>query len=347
MIAGEAGAGGGDQGRQRAAARPARRPDLRVAALPEPRGGPGRVGSGDRVQLSGPAGRAAAELSDELWRLDPDSLSLAGAATAVAMPLAHTVELNAGTLDTDAGPRLQANWTWARSALDHAQVGRLSRLWFEALAGICAHVRAGGGGLTPVGYRPGSAEPAADRRAVPAIRDRRRVAVDPAAAGTAVSRRHRAGSGDDVYAVQLDITVTGPLDAHRLREAVHTVVSRHPQPGGPLLRPVRRAGADHPGRSGGAWQYVELEAGGGDVDVDVEEQVQQVCAGRTCRGLRPGRPAGVSGGVDPHRSRSAPVCAHQSPHRDGWLVEADPAAGNLCQLLRAAAARGRCRIAAL
>lgn len=65
------------------------------------------------------------------------------------MPLAHTVELNAGTVDTDTGPHLLAGWTWAPSALDHAQVSRLSRLWFDALAGICAHVRRGGGGLTP------------------------------------------------------------------------------------------------------------------------------------------------------------------------------------------------------
>jgi non-ribosomal peptide synthase protein (TIGR01720 family) len=67
----------------------------------------------------------------------------------VPMPLAHTVELNAGTVDTDAGPQLHANWTWATSALDHAQVSRLSRLWFDALAGICAHVRGGGSWLTP------------------------------------------------------------------------------------------------------------------------------------------------------------------------------------------------------
>ena len=84
----------------------------------------------------------------------PDSLSLAGAATAVPMPLGHTVELNAGTMDTDAGPRLHANWTWAPSALDREQVSRLSRLWFEALAGICAHVRGGGGGLTPSDIAP-------------------------------------------------------------------------------------------------------------------------------------------------------------------------------------------------
>ena len=35
-----------------------------------------------------------------------------------------------------------------------AQVSRLSRLWFEALAGICAHVRGGGGGLTPSDIAP-------------------------------------------------------------------------------------------------------------------------------------------------------------------------------------------------
>ena len=70
------------------------------------------------------------------------------------MPLAHTVELNAGAVDTEAGPQLHADWTWATSALDQAQVTRLSRLWFEALAGICAHVRAGGGGLTPSDIAP-------------------------------------------------------------------------------------------------------------------------------------------------------------------------------------------------
>jgi glycopeptidolipid biosynthesis protein len=41
------------------------------------------------------------------------SRTLSAAAAAIDMPLMHTVELNAGTLDTDAGPRLQASWTWA------------------------------------------------------------------------------------------------------------------------------------------------------------------------------------------------------------------------------------------
>jgi non-ribosomal peptide synthase protein (TIGR01720 family) len=97
----------------------------------------------------GRQGAAAAAVSGELWRMSPDSVSVSGAAAAVPIPLAHTVELNAGTMDTGTGPHLHANWTWAPSVLDHAQISQLNRLWFEALAGICAHVQSGGGGLTP------------------------------------------------------------------------------------------------------------------------------------------------------------------------------------------------------
>ena len=97
----------------------------------------------------GRLGAAAVEVSGDVWRISPEGLSLIGAAAAVPLPLAHTVALNAGTVDTDTGPQLHANWTWASSALDRAQVTRLSQLWFDALAGICAHVRGGGGGLTP------------------------------------------------------------------------------------------------------------------------------------------------------------------------------------------------------
>ena len=56
-------------------------------------------------------------LSDDLWRISQDGVSVAGAATAVPMPLRHTVDLNAGTMDTDTGPHLHATWTWAPSAV--------------------------------------------------------------------------------------------------------------------------------------------------------------------------------------------------------------------------------------
>ena len=94
------------------------------------------------------------ELSDDLWRMDADAQSLLSAAAAIDMPLMHTVGPNAGTLDTESGPTLQASWTWATAALDDEQVDRLSRLWFDALGGICTHVRNGGGGLTPSDILP-------------------------------------------------------------------------------------------------------------------------------------------------------------------------------------------------
>jgi amino acid adenylation domain-containing protein/non-ribosomal peptide synthase protein (TIGR01720 family) len=92
---------------------------------------------------------AATEVSGDGWAICHDGLARLSVTSRLPMPLAHTVELDAGTVDTEAGSFLQANWKWAPSALDDEQVGRLSRLWFEALAGMCAHVRHGGGGLTP------------------------------------------------------------------------------------------------------------------------------------------------------------------------------------------------------
>jgi non-ribosomal peptide synthase protein (TIGR01720 family) len=97
----------------------------------------------------GRLGAAGAERSGDVWEICQDGWTVTGVAAAIPMPLMHTVELNAGTVDSDAGPRLRAGWTWAPSVLDETQVSRLNRLWFDALAGICAHVRGGGGGLTP------------------------------------------------------------------------------------------------------------------------------------------------------------------------------------------------------
>jgi non-ribosomal peptide synthase protein (TIGR01720 family) len=97
----------------------------------------------------GRLGGAPANVSGDLWGISADGVSAAAKTAAIPMPLAHTVELNAVTEDTDAGPVLHANWTWAPSALDRAEVNRLAQLWFDVLAGICAHVRGGGGGLTP------------------------------------------------------------------------------------------------------------------------------------------------------------------------------------------------------
>ncbi|ETZ40698.1 non-ribosomal peptide synthase TIGR01720 domain protein [Mycobacterium avium MAV_120709_2344] len=221
----------------------------------------------------GRLGGGAAELSPELWRLSPDSFAVAGAAGAVELPLPHTVELNAGTMDTEDGPHLQANWTWARSALDDKQIGRLSELWFDALAGICTHVRAGGGGLTPSDVAPARLT----QRDLDELAQRYRVAdvlpLTPLQQGLLFHAGTAQGSqeSEDLYAVQLDISVTGAVDPDRLREAVRTVITRHPNVVAHFSEdfgePVQILSAEPEL----AWQYVELDAG-----ADLDEQVERL-----------------------------------------------------------------------
>ena len=156
----------------------------------------------------GRLGGAAAEASDDLWRLSQDGLSVTAAATAIPMPLTHTVALNAGTLDTDTGPHLHATWTWAPSAVDHAQISRLSQLWLEALAGICAHVRGGGGGLTPSDIAPARLS----QQQIDELQRQDRIAdvlpLTPLQQGL-LFHASTAQASDDMYAVQLDFTVSG------------------------------------------------------------------------------------------------------------------------------------------
>ena len=224
------------------------------------------------------------------------------------------MELNAGTADTDTGPRLHANWRWARSALDHAQVDRLGRLWFEALAGICAHVRGGGGGFTPSDLAPTRLT----QQQLDELCRHYRVAdvlpLTPLQQGLLFYTSSAAGGSDDVYAVQLDITVTGPLDPDRLHDAVQTVVGRHPHLAARFCaqfdEPVQVILADPVA----PWRYVEVDA-----DLDVDEQVQQVCAAER---------AAVCDLANPPAFRAALICTAADRHRfvltnhhivmDGW-----------------------------
>ncbi|WP_120279578.1 non-ribosomal peptide synthetase, partial [Mycolicibacterium novocastrense] len=197
------------------------------------------------------------ESSDELWRIGPDGVSLTGVAAAVPMPLAHTVELNAGTVDTGTGPQLHAHWTWAPSTLDSERVNRLSRLWFEALTGICTHVRAGGGGLTPSDIAPARLT----QHQIDELTERYDVTdilpLTPLQQGL-LFHTSTAKASEDVYAVQLVITLSGALDSSRLREAVTTVVKRHPNLAARFHiqfdEPVQTIPAD----PAVGWRYIEL-----------------------------------------------------------------------------------------
>ncbi len=218
----------------------------------------------------GRLGAAAADLSEELWRIDHDGVAITSAATAVPTPLGHTVELNAGTMDTETGPHLHATWTWALSALDHEQVSRIGRLWFDALAGICAHVRQGGGGMTPSDVLPARVS----QQQIDELTQQFQVAdvlpLTPLQQGLLFHTGAAPGS-EDLYAVQLDIAVAGQLDPARLRDAVQNLVGRHPNL-------VARFNEDFGepvqvllGDPVLTWQYVELEGDRADIEAQIEQ----------------------------------------------------------------------------
>jgi non-ribosomal peptide synthase protein (TIGR01720 family) len=226
------------------------------------------------------------QTSGDIWEMREDGWKVTGAAAAVPMPLMHTVELNAGTVETADGPRLRAGWTWALSALDHEQVTRLSGLWFDALAGICAHVHGGGGGLTPSDIAPARLTQQQIDDLCQAHNVDDVLPLTPLQQGLLFHAGVAHSSGDDVYAVQMGVTLNGRLDRYRLQEAVQAAVERHPnlvarfcEPAGGEERSDRGIYFDEPVQVIPAdpvvpWQYADLSR---EVQ-DRDEQIAQLCA---------------------------------------------------------------------
>ncbi len=216
-------------------------------------------------RLGAPAQTAAA---DDRWRMCPWG---SGSNSGLPIALMHTVEVNAVTVDTDAGPQLQANWTWARSAVDRAQITLISRLWFEGLSGICAHARHGGGGLTPSDIAPARLT----QRQIDGLQAQQPIADILPLTPLQEGLLFHAGTADDsgdLYAVQLEIAVAGPLDADRLRGAVQTVVTRHPHLLARFCPQFDPAVQIIPRDPLAPWRFVEID------DDDAPAHIDRVCA---------------------------------------------------------------------
>lgn len=210
------------------------------------------------------------DLTNDAWVPSPDSWAAAALVTAVPMALAHTVALDAGTLDTGAGPQLHANWRWAPSVVDQAQITRLSRLWFEALTGICAYVRCGGGGLTPSDLGPVRL----NQHQIDELEQHYRIAdvlpLTPLQQGLLFHASTAQSGAEDLYALQLDISITGSLDPGRLHEAVQTVVARHPNLAAHFLPEFDPPLQIIPADPEMPWQYLEPDDTAGDIEVQLE-----------------------------------------------------------------------------
>ncbi|OMC41454.1 non-ribosomal peptide synthetase [Mycobacterium sp. GA-1841] len=226
----------------------------------------------------GRLGAGSGELSAGLWHIDQSALAIADAASAVAMPLMHTVELNAGIEDSELGPSLRAGWTWAPSSVDEDQIQRLSRLWFEALVGICAHVCSGGGGFTPSDIAPARLT----QRQLDELTDRYRVAdvlpLTPMQEGllfhTTFAHRRSDPVAAELYAVQLDFTAIGVLDQDRLLDALRTVVARHPNLAAQFCTQFGEPVQVIPADPVMAWRCLDLR----EDDRTPEAEVDRLCA---------------------------------------------------------------------
>ncbi|OBH11335.1 non-ribosomal peptide synthetase, partial [Mycobacterium sp. E1747] len=209
------------------------------------------------------------DASSDLWRVSRDGMAVTTFASAVPMPIAHTLELNAGAVDTGAGLCLRAEWCWAPSALDDCRIRRLSRLWFDALVGICAYVLRGGGGITPSDIAPARL----NQHQIDQLEQRLRIAdilpLTPLQQGLLFHATAQNSDGD-LYSMQLDIAVSGPLDADRLRGAVDAVVIRHPNLAARFCTQFDQPVQIIPANPQTPWQYVE-------VDANADEQVQRIC----------------------------------------------------------------------
>ncbi|GAA1797257.1 amino acid adenylation domain-containing protein [Actinomadura chokoriensis] len=203
------------------------------------------------------------EAGDGDWSIAAEAGALDGGGDA-AMPLAHTVEIDAIARDSAAGPRLSATWTWAGRVLDGADVRELAAAWFDALRGIAAHVAAGGGGRTPSDFplialtRPEVAEIEAAHPGPADIWP-----LSPLQQGFFFHAL--LDSGSDVYTAQLVLDFDGPLDVPALRAAGRALTGLHPG----LRAAFAQTGDGTPvqivlGEAEAPWRAVDLDGASAD-----------------------------------------------------------------------------------
>ena len=91
----------------------------------------------------------SARAGDGDWSPAPEGAALGGGADP-DQPLTHVLQLNAMVVDSAAGPRLTATWSWPERLLSRASVQDLDETWFQALRTLTAvGSQPGTGGLTP------------------------------------------------------------------------------------------------------------------------------------------------------------------------------------------------------
>ena len=144
------------------------------------------------------------------------------------MPLGHCIEINAHTLDGADGSQLIADWSFAPALIGEAEVRDLAQSWFKALEALTRHAgQPGAGGRTPsdlplVALSQAEIERLEDL--YPRIEDV--LPLSPLQEGLLFHALYDA-QAPDVYTVQLELDLDGPLDGAGLEAAAQALIARH------------------------------------------------------------------------------------------------------------------------
>ena len=194
--------------------------------------------------------------SDEAWSLADATVS---EDRSPRMPLPRAIEVNAITVETAEGARLEASFSWPSGVLSDDRVGALAALWTDACAAIAGDAALSG--PTPSDF-PLVAVTQADLDALP---DAERIDLLPPSPLQTGIYFHSTYADVDPYVVQQIVDLAGPVDPARLRVAANLLTTRHPNLGAAFraaedgsIFAVVEPGAELP------WSYTDLSDLGDD-----------------------------------------------------------------------------------
>ena len=175
------------------------------------------------------------------WLPTGDEAGFSGGADP-EMPLLHLVEIDAVVADGSEGPRLTANFSWAKNHLEESAVRELASFWEQALKAIvkytcergnCGH-SASDFPLLSLSLRQVEQIEAA----FPSLVDI--LLLSPLQEGLLFHSLY--GSGADVYTVQTNLELEGEIFPERLRQAIEILLMRYPN----LRVSIYREGLEQP-----------------------------------------------------------------------------------------------------
>jgi amino acid adenylation domain-containing protein/non-ribosomal peptide synthase protein (TIGR01720 family) len=144
------------------------------------------------------------------------------------MPLHHLVEIDAVVADDSDGPRLTANFSWAKSHLEESAVRELALFWQQALKSIVEYTRQRGKGGHSISDFPLVSLTLSQVEQIeatfPALVDI--LPLSPLQEGLLFHSMY--GTGADVYTVQTNLEFEGEIVPERLRRAIEVLLMRYP-----------------------------------------------------------------------------------------------------------------------